>query len=293
MFQNLTYAGNPVLFSKLVQDGHCVSDAHATLSVACHAILWRKASEQIEKNKKKRSKSPQKSDFFSQTAVDGVIVVHYRRAACRKRTFKRLLQERGLPTSSPRLHWAEHFDGDTALTLGIVNKCVACSLLIRPKRFSPVELTQASCTLNHLYAYHLAMLLGWNRAMILEDDAGLPSNFALLLQNGMRVMPKNWSIYNFGCPYPTRHAKLHGGSLACSRGYVLTRAAFSSFLQNAQTVGGGADWMVHRLSAKTEVKHEVRTWHSGIPVIERSVQNNTRLSRTRADDCIFKTWPQE
>ena len=279
-FAGLTYEANATAFASAAEQGHCVKDAASRLpahySTPCHRFM----SALVARNGITRTPRNHSSP------IDGVVVVHYSRAVCRKQRFVQRLEALGLPSSGPRLHWAEHLDGPQALTLGIVRRCVACSLLIRgrPVRFQSVELTQASCTLNHIYAYHVALAAGWRRALVLEDDAGLPDDFLSRLTTQLAALPRSWSVYNFGCPLRSTPSPLHGGSLVCSRGYVLSRSGIHAFVRHAGVADNGADWMVHKLSATTESRTATNTWHSGIPVRELSVQGGKKLPRLRADD---------
>lgn len=292
---DLTYKENASAFAHAVEHGTCVQNVvrSATASASCREWIRKFAAM----NGVRMTPKNAAHHMYNQSSpVDGVVVVHYSRAICHKQRFMKRLHELGLPDKWPFLQWAEHLDGMESINMRIVRKCVACSLLVRKgsdgfTRFRPGDLTQASATLNHIYAYYLALFAGWERTLILEDDAGLPDNFLAQLHTRLSRLPRGWSIYNFGCPYPHMNSPAHGGSLVCSRGYVLSRSGLVAFARRAGVVDRGADWMVHRLSATTETNTSIKTWHSGIWVQELSVRGGVKLPRTRPDDrgCNHKT----
>ena len=206
-------------------------------------------------------------------AVDGVVLVHYSRAPCRKRDMLAQLRQAGLPWHPPRLQLAEHLDAD-AFTPQLVSRCVARPLC------TDVELSQASCTANHVYSWHLAVAMGWQRTLVLEDDVGLPAHFHAQLRHRLASLPPGWLILNFACS-----GSEHGtGSVPCSRGYVLSAAGARVFRRHAGIVDHGADWLIFELSAKVEQlaaeDAAVPTHRGGIaPIVERSRLHGQQLPR--------------
>ena len=208
--------------------------------------------------------------------IDGVVLVHYSKATCNLERVLGNMRRAGLPSvEGAQLQIAEHLDGED-LTLQLIQRCVSCPQLLNISgRFAPIELTQASCTLNHIYAYHVAVRMQWSTTLILEDDADLPTQFLQQLTDAVRRMPTDWGIYNFGCGM----MPMKGGSLACSRGYLLSRSGRDHFARHAGHVVGGADWMIWGLSARLERANRTLTWQGGIAVRELSVKGSQRLRR--------------
>ena len=162
--------------------------------------------------------------------VDGVILVHYSRAPCRKEAALVNLRHAGLPWQpGPSLHIAEHLDADD-LTDQFMERCIARLFC------TEMEISQASCTANHVYAWHLALSLDWATTLILEDDAHLPAHFSEHLGRRLHGLPAGWWILNFGCA--TTPAAT--GSRACSRAYVLSRVRQPASQPVSQTVSRSA-----------------------------------------------------
>lgn len=287
--RRLTYRANATVFAATVEGGGCRRQSGASVRPCrewLHELTLRNGASTVAGHRRAHNAS---------SLVDGVVVVHYSRAPCRKLRFQQRLKRVGLPYTEPWVHWAEHIDGMEALTASVVDKCVACGLLVRAERGGPPrlqsgELTVASCALNHMYAHHFALVAGWQRTLILEDDAWLPDGVVPRLWAQMARLPRDWIIHNFGCPYPRMDSPMRGGALICSRAYLLSRAGVVAFARNVGVVDRPADWMIHGLSAATEVATSTRTWHSGVPVRELSVRAGVKLPRTRPDDsgCGFE-----
>ena len=124
--------------------------------------------------------------------IDGVILVHYSRAPCRLRFQLAMLRRAGLPWQPPRLQLASQHDVED-FAPGFVRRCVS-------RRFcTDEELSQASCTANHVHAWHLALRLGWEATLVLEDDATLPRDARAMLQRRVEALPPGWTILNFAC----------------------------------------------------------------------------------------------
>ena len=124
--------------------------------------------------------------------IDGVILVHYSRAPCRLRFQLAMLRRAGLPWQPPRLQLASQHDVED-FAPGFVRRCVS-------RRFcTDEELSQASCTANHVHAWHLALRLGWEATLVLEDDATLPEHARAMLQRRVEALPPGWTILNFAC----------------------------------------------------------------------------------------------
>ena len=209
--------------------------------------------------------------------VDGVVLVHYSRAPCRKEAALAMLRYAGLPWQGPQLQVAEYLDADD-LTPSFLSRCVARALC------TELELTQASCTANHIYAWHIAAHMGWASTLFVEDDAVLPPLFGAPLGQRLAALPPDWLILNFACSTPRPGT----GSRPCSRGYVLSREGVLAFKRGAGIVDRGADWLVYELSAKVEqeywtnatVVENMFTHHGGLPrVLEQSVAQGHRLPR--------------
>ena len=208
--------------------------------------------------------------------VDGVILVHYSRAPCRKEASLAMLRRAGLPWQAPQLQFAEYLDADD-LTPSFLSRCVARALC------TALELTQASCTANHIYAWHLAAHMNWRSTLIIEDDAALPALFGAPLGQRLVGLPPDWLILNFACSTQRPGT----GSRPCSRGYVLSREGVLAFKRSAGVVDRGADWLVYELSAKVEQDYWTNatvvntfTHHGGLPhVLEQSLAQGARLPR--------------
>ena len=183
----------------------------------------------------------------------------------------------GLPGRvGPQLQLSHTMDRED-LPLKVLRTCASCKLLMPYGRLDPLHfhdlLTLVSGTVNHIYAYHLAQLMGWRSVLILEDDAILPDDFLARLRARIDGLPgtvartrtpafaaslktafasfvvaEGWAIYNFGCNPPrTRRARpLTPGSHVCARGYVLSPKGLEFFARRASIAKAGADWMVWR-----------------------------------------------
>lgn len=212
-----------------------------------------------------------------ESAVDGVVLVHYSRAPCRRSAALAGLRAHGLPWEPPRLHVAEHLDADD-LTEGFLQRCVTRSLC------TDVELSQASCTANHIYAWHVAARMGWRTTLFIEDDALLPGRFHAELRRRLFELAPGWLILNFAC-FATPPGT---GSRQCSRGYVLSRAGVLAFKRSAGVIDKGADWLVYEVSAKAERDNQddnvTVTHHGGMPPVVELSEDAARGRLPRGTD---------
>ena len=142
------------------------------------------------------------------------------RSPCRRRLKIDMLRSVGLPWDEPSgdLRIAEALDAED-LSLVFLRTCVQWHFCGRPRAPDRGELTQASCTANHIYAVHAAAQSGWERILVVEDDIVLPVDFAATMAALVDRLDLHtreaWTVLNFGCPEKWEEAtgeKLHGGT---------------------------------------------------------------------------------
>lgn len=215
--------------------------------------------------------------------VGGVILVHYSRNPCRLKSVLAMFRRLGLPWRvGAQLQIAQNLDRED-VDIGLMRRCVSCKILMPYGRLESAAntfdlLSQVSCTVNHMYAYHLAQRMGWGSTLILEDDARLPDEFVSQLRKRLSMLPaprppQQWTIYNFACSPPNLPIAnpFKPGSQPCSRGYVLSRAGVAHFARTASVVRTPADWTVWGVSARSESTNYSATWQGGIKVYEGSL----------------------
>lgn len=159
------------------------------------------------------------------------IIIHYSGAPCRRQHVVKHYSPAAIVTG---------LDAER-LSPALIRSCVPPKMCVN---FG--ELTQASCTLKHMLAWHIVQNIQRRYAVVIEDDMIPGPTFHTDLTYYMRQLPPNWEFFNFGCGKVNR---IMIGPAFCSRGYALTRSAAMK-LASVSRAYDPADSVILRETAK-------------------------------------------
>ena len=191
------------------------------------------------------------------------IIIHYSGAPCRRQQVIKHYSPAAMITG---------LDAER-LSPALIRSCVP------PKMCTNFgELTQASCTLKHMLAWHLVRYLQRPYAIVIEDDMIPGPTFHTDLVYYLRQLPPNWEFFNFGCGNVNR---IISGPSFCSRGYALTRAAALK-LTSVRRAYDPADRVILRETAR------LNSFYVSLPLTHGSHLRDGPVSRG-ADLCNRST----
>lgn len=187
------------------------------------------------------------------------LAIHYSNSPCRRKNMRMWYH-----TNTRKLQFVSHFDAEF-LPLPLVQDCVA-------KRFcgDPGELTQASCALKHAASWHIAAQNPSSHTIVVEDDMRPRPEFFKSLRRAIHSLPRNWELFNFGCPGPRR---MTPGPHFCSRGYALTRNAAKKLARDSLWIDTTCDGLILRASSR------LRSYRMTLPLHHGSVLGDGPLMR--------------
>ncbi|MEK7337145.1 MAG: glycosyltransferase family 25 protein [Nitrospirota bacterium] len=162
-------------------------------------------------------------------SLDGILVINPRDFVDRRRSIERQLQPLGLAYEF--IHSYDVADLDAAITARYFT-----SELLSPG--------QRSCALKHLQALRLIAERNWKRALILEDDAFLATQFVPMLQRAIREsahfdFPYVLLVGSGGNQYTSRKKLVSGQCLYRSDRGRLTEA----YLLGSQAARLRVEWI--------------------------------------------------
>lgn len=108
--------------------------------------------------------------------------------------------------------------------------------------------------LSHRQMWTLAIALGAERAIFLEDDALLPNQFPIELQGALKQVPTDWQfIYLGGDILPTDITEVADGvvlakSVTRSHAYMAKRGAIKKLLECVNSAKYPIDWAISRVT---------------------------------------------
>ena len=182
------------------------------------------------------------------------IVIHYSRAKCRK---EKMIRALGNAT------FVESNDA-SRIDVNILNSCTS-------PRFckSLPEMTQASCTMKHMIAWHVALHSRFDYSVIVEDDMIFGQRFFNLLQKKIQSL-SDWEILNFGCSNSKRILR---GPHFCSRAYAVTREGARKLITNTPKIIDTCDGTMLRSSSF------LKSYHTRMPIFHGSKTSKGSLPR--------------
>ena len=190
--------------------------------------------------------------FAIRDSSNQYIVIHYSRAKCRKNKMIKVLGNATFVESND----ASRIDVNT------LNSCTS-------PRFcrSLPEMTQASCTMKHMIAWHVASQSQFNYSVIVEDDMIFGKRFFRLLQTKIDSL-SYWDILNVGC---SQSRQITRGPHFCSRAYAVTRIGARKLIANTPKIQETCDGTILRSSSFLKSYHTFMPIYHGSKTVKGSL----------------------
>ncbi len=211
-------------------------------------------------------------DESASLSLDGILVINPRDFVDRRKSIERQLQPLGLAYEF--IHSYDVADLDAAIT----------ARYFKNELLSP---GQRSCALKHLQALRLVAERQWQRALILEDDAFLATQFVPRLQAALQesasiASPHVLFIGSGGNLYTPRRLKVPGRHLYKSTRGRLTEA----YVLGSQTARLRVDWIeeqgiplpIDNLFEQIDREREIDLYWLEPPIVEQGSKNGRFLS---------------
>jgi glycosyl transferase family 25 len=203
----------------------------------------------------------------AEPVLDGILVINPRNFVERRQSIERQLQPLGFP-----YEFVHSYDiGD--LTAEVMKQYFRNTLL---------HPGQQSCALKHLQALRLICERNWSRALVLEDDALLASNFREMLSEALQESarlpgPQVLFVGSGGNQYVPRRLRIAGQRL-----YRSTRGRLAeAYVIGSQAARVRVEWIdlygiplpIDNLFEQIDREHDVAMYWLEPPIVEQGSKN--------------------